>query len=292
MTHAERRRLWRYGLMGFVIVLGGLAVLAVVYILVEGTSSRNAERLLVSLLSVGLASVMSLGALFALSRGRGRIPAVLALLGVPLMAGLQIALICDYWSWPEAEPPQVFCLALTVGVIGCVVIALLGLARLPGLWRWGRLAAQTCVVLLAVLLGMMSMERYLHLLPNERIWLDRGTILLCIVTACALLCVPILHWLNTLRERAAVTTRLVLSLTCPRCGLTQELPAGGAECGRCKLRLRIEIEEEQCPKCGYLLYKLTSTNCPECGTPIPAYQRPEASAAAEAALPAVPSSLP
>jgi len=292
MDLSQRRRLWRDGVMSVAILLGGLAALAVGYVMVEGASSQTAERLLVSLMSVGLTSLLSLGVLFALSRARGRVPAVLALLGMPIMLGLQIGLTWDYWSWPEARLPEAFCLASTAGVIGCVLVALLGLARLPAGWRWARPATQTCVVLLAAILGVASMEHYLHLTSSERRQIELAAIVLGILVACGLLCIPILHWLNALRERAAVTTRLVLSLTCPRCGLTQELMAGGAQCAQCKLRLRIEIDEEQCPKCGYALYKLTSTNCPECGTPIPGYQRPEASAAEEAAQPAVPSSAP
>jgi hypothetical protein len=67
-------------------------------------------------------------------------------------------------------------------------------------------------------------------------------------------------------EATAIETPQI-SLTCPRCQLAQQLPLGESHCGRCRLRFTIEVEEPRCTKCGFLLYKCTSENCPECGTP-------------------------
>ena len=90
-----------------------------------------------------------------------------------------------------------------------------------------------------------------------------------ILTGCGAICVPILHRLSAMPVvEHMVTTKLMLTLTCPRCESRQELPVGHSKCSKCGLRMNIEIEEEHCSKCGYVLYKLTSDRCPECGTPI------------------------
>jgi Zn finger protein HypA/HybF involved in hydrogenase expression len=73
--------------------------------------------------------------------------------------------------------------------------------------------------------------------------------------------------LDTLPPDIAVT------LFCPLCRKKQAIPAGGSACKGCGLRIEVRTEEPTCSQCGYLLYRLTSDNCPECGTPV---QRPAA----------------
>ncbi|MBU0717421.1 MAG: hypothetical protein KJ749_04160 [Planctomycetes bacterium] len=91
---------------------------------------------------------------------------------------------------------------------------------------------------------------------------------LAILVVCGCIAVPILHRVSAIRIREETrTTELSLSLTCPRYGKPQKLPAGRSRCAECGLRFSIEIDEEQCSSCGYPLYRLTSSACPECGTP-------------------------
>ena len=70
--------------------------------------------------------------------------------------------------------------------------------------------------------------------------------------------------------------RLSMQATCPRCGLAQPLTVGGggegSRCGRCRLRILVEIDEPRCA-CGYVLYKLSGDACPECGRPVPEEDR-------------------
>jgi hypothetical protein len=91
-----------------------------------------------------------------------------------------------------------------------------------------------------------------------------------IVTLCGSLAVPIMARLNrrTEKEPVAAAEFRELSATCPMCGTAQKLPTGGAQCIECGLRFVIQIVEPRCPKCDYLLYRIKSDRCPECGLPL------------------------
>ena len=79
-------------------------------------------------------------------------------------------------------------------------------------------------------------------------------------------------------EPGALPVELNIALTCPRCQSKQSLPLGGAACSGCNLRIHITVEEPRCLQCGYLLYQLTSPQCPECGTAIQAGAAPSPAA--------------
>ncbi|MCH8251503.1 MAG: zinc ribbon domain-containing protein [Planctomycetes bacterium] len=92
-----------------------------------------------------------------------------------------------------------------------------------------------------------------------------------ITGACGTVAVPILHRVSAIRvqdETHTVDLSATIKLVCPRCGKEQQLALGRSRCGSCGLRIRVEIEEEHCRNCGYVLYKLESAVCPECGTPV------------------------
>lgn len=81
--------------------------------------------------------------------------------------------------------------------------------------------------------------------------------------------------LKQAREGDSVISALTLpvSLTCPRCNTSNEIPANRpARCEHCNLRLTVQIEEPRCV-CGYLLYQLESDTCPECGRDVPETER-------------------
>jgi MFS family permease len=90
-----------------------------------------------------------------------------------------------------------------------------------------------------------------------------------ILTCCGTLALTVLARLNRRVDFEPAERELrLITLFCPRCRRKQSLELGGAACRSCGLRIEVRAEEPRCPKCDYLLYKLTSDVCPECGAPI------------------------
>ena len=56
-----------------------------------------------------------------------------------------------------------------------------------------------------------------------------------------------------------------ITVICPACRKKQTIALGGAFCEGCGLRIEVRAEVPRCATCGYLLYRLTSGVCPECG---------------------------
>ena len=83
------------------------------------------------------------------------------------------------------------------------------------------------------------------------------------------LALPVIHLIRKVLHGGdvALAERVMVTLDCPRCELRQELPVGGAWCARCRLEIRINVEEPRC-NCGFLLYRFTGDACPECGRPV------------------------
>lgn len=171
------------------------------------------------------------------------------------------------FDWPEEEKVHKAVACSWIATITLTHIALLALARLKRSYEWVRGVTITGILLLALQIIFSIITE-----ADDDLWI-RGMGVLAIATACGTVAVPLLHRMSALRTREAVrTVELELSLTCPRCELTQQLGVGRRKCKGCGLGINIEIEEEHCATCGYPLYKLESAFCPECGMPIS--QRP------------------
>ncbi len=70
-------------------------------------------------------------------------------------------------------------------------------------------------------------------------------------------------------EQGTIASSIPIQISCPRCRATVDaLSNKDSRCHICKLKVRIEIQEPRCA-CGYLLYKLNTDHCPECGKPVP-----------------------
>lgn len=71
----------------------------------------------------------------------------------------------------------------------------------------------------------------------------------------------------------ALPASMTFRFACPGCGESLAvLPGRMTTCTSCRMPLRIEIEEPRCT-CGYLIYRLQSDTCPECGALISVGQR-------------------
>ncbi|MEI6475804.1 MAG: zinc ribbon domain-containing protein [Planctomycetota bacterium] len=71
------------------------------------------------------------------------------------------------------------------------------------------------------------------------------------------------------QESAIRGRRAKVALGCPRCGTQCELETNtDAKCAACQLAIRVEVDEPRCA-CGYLLFGLETTTCPECGAAVP-----------------------
>lgn len=93
-----------------------------------------------------------------------------------------------------------------------------------------------------------------------------------IIAACASLAIGVVARLNrgvdVVPGEPGALEMLDINLVCPRCRKRQKLPLGDSRCRYCDLRIHVRVEEPRCTQCGYLLYKLTSDACPECGAAI------------------------
>ena len=71
------------------------------------------------------------------------------------------------------------------------------------------------------------------------------------------------------QESAIRGRRAKVALGCPRCGTQCELETNtDAKCAACQLAIRVEVDEPRCV-CGYLMFGLETSTCPECGAAIP-----------------------
>lgn len=108
----------------------------------------------------------------------------------------------------------------------------------------------------------------------ERLF-DATLYFLCLAAALLSMALPPLVALRTPRPPPLTAT-----LTCPCCASAFDAPAGVTRCPICALEFELTLTEHRCA-CGYLLSKLRSDRCPECGRPAPGV--PGVSAAVPAA---------
>lgn len=82
------------------------------------------------------------------------------------------------------------------------------------------------------------------------------------------LALAVLERLNRRGVESMPREMQTITVFCPRCRKKQTLQLGADTCKACQLQIEVKAQEPSCEKCGYLLYKLTSDRCPECGEPI------------------------
>jgi ribosomal protein L37E/uncharacterized membrane protein len=257
-------------LLGFIASICLCGIIGI-YCLAVGDMSRLQERILGTTVIVAALFILALAA--ALPWHRRTWHPIGPISFIPLLPTLVLALleiwpslVQDRWTNANYEYRKVLNEAMAISwtiAVALPLIGLLSLARLKRQWEWVR--NTTAVFILA-----LSLELILGILFEISVdewW--RLTGVTAILATCGTITVPILHRVSSIpRHQEVHTAELMLSISCPRCGRTEKLPAGRSQCSHCALRFVIQIEEETCRQCGYPLYKIESAVCPECGTPI------------------------
>lgn len=223
-------------------------------------------RTLLTLLTVGLFSGTAMAAADVhekLTRWR----AVMVIAYVLQTGGVVLALAMT-WGLLEALDQLELVLRLLVKALGLlitwsVVLPLAGqiaALRLKGHPALLRPAGCAMALLLA---GMISLAIVFEI---DHEYYYRLLAVVGIVAAAAGVVARIMQRIQGLDKAASVeSVRLAMEVKCPRCLLVQTLPDGASRCARCRLGITVHIEEPRCPACNYLLYKLTTPTCPECG---------------------------
>lgn len=134
--------------------------------------------------------------------------------------------------------------------------------------RWLRRFTYSTVVVF----GLGLSAQFGELLPLEsphEDWYQKMLIFVCMLNAVGTIGVYLLAGIHGLRRPVpeSVPAGVMLSAACPRCNAPCTFGQGKSSCPVCGLRVTLEIEEPRC-ECGYLLYKLDSDQCPECGRAI------------------------
>jgi len=174
------------------------------------------------------------------------------------------AIILTNTIWNEVYWDKLICLTASISIY-ITYLNLMLLIPLKDQQKWIRTATLLCALLLAILINVLIFTQT----NNEYGPLAKSIGATGIVTACGTMAIIILAALNKrLQSSQNILNNLDMTIICPRCKLTQQMRSGNNECTACKLKINLQIEEPHCPECDYLLYHLTSTRCPECGTTI------------------------
>ncbi len=258
---SQTQRTLLVGFIGSIALCGAIGV----YCLLVGSFGSIQIRVLFSTMSIAAASILGLASAIPWERRRWH-PVGPVGAGAVAVALVMVLIIIWADGWIRWRGYLNFAEYVGVSCVWGVAFPHLGLMSLATVQRhheWIRRATVLAILLLATLI---TLTIFVTLKGDE--W-ARAMGVIGIFVACGTIAIPILHRVSAIQAREAVrTVELFLSLTCPRCKTTQQLPAGRSTCKSCGLRFRIDIEEEQCTHCGYPLYKLDSDVCPECGTTI------------------------
>ena len=140
--------------------------------------------------------------------------------------------------------------------------------------RWGTFALISAWGTVAVLacIDPVTAEQFVALVVSPE-WFARALGSSAVVSLAGTIAQPILV---LLARRTAQSSdprlgdrHLAVDVRCPRCGAMPAIEANtDALCPACRLSIRVVVDEPRCA-CGFLLYRLEGSSCPECGTGVP-----------------------
>ena len=215
----------------------------------------------ISILVAWCVTIVIAGAGTVFAAGRLR-----ALMGIAMFCG--VVLVGLLYSGLEGEWSIIWLLWLVV--LGLVQIGQLSLLDVRGSRTARMLRIATFFTAITLVAGIsFEASDWVELESTYEDWFHRSLIFACMLNAVGTFGTYLFAALLSLRLPTAesLPPTIALSATCPRCNAANTFLAGTSECKSCGLRVTLDIEEPRCP-CGYLLYKLDSPNCPECGRPV------------------------
>lgn len=180
--------------------------------------------------------------------------------GVAAATAASVMMVIHIWVGGPSEEEIFSLFVATSCFVGFANAALL--VPLSSGQGWLRTATLLAGAATAVFAEMIVFEL-------ETGFTERLTSAAAILTGCGSVALLVLARLNRSVDFESLPDEFVnIIVQCPRCRRKGAIDLGGATCSACGLRIEVRIEEPRCKGCGYLLYKLVSDRCPECGRTI------------------------
>ncbi len=244
----------------------GLCGLVGIYCLVVGSFGDLVMRILGTNVAVGTASILAMLSAIPWERKRWSPVGPCGVIAVVIALVLVLTAIWMDFYWYGGFAWFYKSMVIAVTLAGALPhIGLLSLARLRRRYEPVRVATVAVIAVGASqVIGAIIAE-------IESDWWYRMVGVIAILNVCGTIAVPVLHRVSAIPSGDPVPTMpatVRISLTCPRCEQCQSVSVGRSQCEACGLRFSFEIDEEHCPKCGYVLYRHGGGVCPECGTAV------------------------
>ena len=256
------------------VVLIGAAVMLVAVIALAASGSSVAATLGSSLL------LLVVGWVLLRTTLQLRAP-ILHLLGwAGALAAAGFIVITQAWVWGlfaagNADRFAQWGLSCSLAAFAAFVCDVAVLHRVVLHGMYARIVRGAAIAAMGMLLGGVALWCIVGSISSMPAMRTPFWLLVTVVCLGTHVALPVLARADARRERARVAAahdRALATLQCVRCGQWMQMHSGKAACPRCKSIITLEFEEPRCA-CGYPLHRLTSANCPECGTGIPAEKR-------------------